>query len=583
MKISVPDLISKFLLDAEISDVFSVSGGYNILLLDSLKKHGIKLNFFHHQQALAMAAQGYYRMSGKIPLCLTTAGPGATNMITGVYGSWVDSLPMFIISGQCSINQIAHLSKHSCRQLGQQDSPILQIVEPITKYATTITDEKAIVTQLTKAYNIMNHDRKGPVWIDIPLNIQNVKVNTSELYTTFLEVQTHEDIPQQFISKFTKLLQTSKKPLIVVGNSIRTSNSYELLHEFLNKTNLPVVTGVHSGVDCIDNTYENYAGRIGMLGQNTSNDIVQQCDLLIVLGSRLTFKMTGYNELLFAPNAKKIIVDIDQNEIDKHSFTPDLKFVGNIYNVLNKLVLTEFQLDINDWLSHIKFVRSTQLFYLQKHKNIKQCVSLYYFTSILSNYTKDVPTITSNGSAHVVIMQMMKLQQKQRLFTNTGCVSMGYGLPSSIGACIANKQRTVCIEGDGSIMMNIQQLQTVVNYNLPLVIIVINNGGYLSIRMSQNAQCNSILINSNAPSEDLTLPSFQKMANAFGIKYYCITTNDQIDNTLMKVFNDELIPIFVQLICNPNQQHQPRVVPKGIDDNGNIIPGCLSNMYISQE
>lgn len=574
MKVS--DIVIKFLEDKGIKHVFTVSGGGCIHLIDSLGK-STKLDYVctHHEQAAAIAAEGYARLKEDVGACIVTTGPGGTNTLTGVLGAWLDSVPTIFVSGQVSLSQIAEGT--GCRQIGDQEFDIVSTVKPMTKYATMIKDKKDILYELEKAYDIAISGRPGPVWIDIPLDIQGSQVKDKELKQYIPQVELLPNIPKK---EFKNLILQAKKPLFMVGNGIRLSGSYKIFNNLLRKWNIPALTSLHSGVDCVDNTYEYYAGRIGILGNQSSNNIVQDTDLLIVLGSRLNVKSTGYNLDGFAPNAKIIYVDIDKNEINKHSFNIDLKIVADLKYFLEEISDIEFDLDINDWRNKVKELRSNQKYYYDKHKTLKDYASAYYFMSKLPKYINNKPIITSDGSAHVVTLQSYLLQKDQRMFTNVGCASMGYGFPAAIGACFVDKtQEVVCLEGDGSLQMNIQELQTVVHHQLPLKLIVINNEGYLSIKMSQASFFNG---NEVASGKDtgVSFPDLEKVANAYGIPYVAIKNNDEIDSQLSSAFSIEG-PVIIELFSYPYEAHEPKVVHKGVDENGKIIPGELTDMYIS--
>ena len=574
--IKVSDYIINFFENKNINTAFTVSGGGCIHLIDSLRKSKIKTYCVHHEQSALMASEGYTRETGNLSLNIVTTGPGGTNAITGLLGLWLDSIPGIIISGQVPMNQ---LSKGTgCRQIGDQEFDIIKTVESCTKYCLTITDASDLPKELEKAYQIATTGRPGPVWIDVPLDIQGSYIedttHDNEFYVT------NEEIDKTEILEFIQLISESKKPLIIVGNGIRLANSYNELNEWLINSNIPIVTGPHSGVDVVDNSYEYYAGRIGVLGQITSNQIVQEADLLIIIGSRCPVKMTGYNIKEFSPKSKKIIIDIDKNEIAKHKFSIDLKINKDIKSFLKIVNNIDLNLSISNWQRFILETRSKQIYYYPKHCNLQDYMSMYYFTYVLKNYVDDQSIITSNGTAHVVPLQMLRLNKNQRLFTNVGCASMGYGLPASIGACIGRKKQVLCFEGDGSIMMNLQELQTAKHHNLPIVIFIINNDGYLSIKMTQESFFEGNMFASGS-NNGVTLPDYKKIASAFGIKYFSIKNNQEIETKLKEIISLYQLCI-VELFCHPNEKHEPKVMSKGIDANGRIIPGSLTDMVITE-
>lgn len=575
MKVS--DIVISFLESKNVDTVFTVSGGGCIHLIDSLRKsETIKTYCPHHEQTALMASEGYYRMKGKISANVVTTGPGGTNTITGLLGLWLDSIPTIVVSGQVPSNQLS--AGTGCRQIGDQEFDIISVVKPMTKYATMIKDPKDILTELEKAYYIALEGRPGPVWIDIPLDIQGF--NLEEFKSTFLEPKYKSQIDEDLFTHLYPLINSSKKPLLIVGNGIRLSNTFDSLHQFLNKTGIPIVTGPHSGVDCVDNTYDYYAGRIGILGQQTSNKLVQEADLLLCLGTRLPVKMTGYNIKEFSPKSKKVFVDIDKNEVNKHKFNIDLFLNADLKDFFKQFDYSNLNLEIDDWKNYVKTTRKEQAYYHKKHEELKTYASFYYLISKAPKIFKNTPIVTSNGTAHVITLQMYRLNKNQRLFTNVGCASMGYGLPAAIGACIANESKDViCIEGDGSIMMNLQELQTVVNYNLPVKTIIINNEGYLSIKLSQESFFSGKEF-ASGPENGVTLPDYKKISKAFNIPYFSIKNNKNIDKTLSE-FMETPGPAIIEVFTHPKERHEPKVTHKGVDDKGKIIPGTLTDMFIS--
>jgi acetolactate synthase-1/2/3 large subunit len=575
--IKVSDYVIRFFEQKNIDSAFTVSGGGCIHLIDSLRKSlSIKTYCVHHEQAALMASEGYTRETGKLALNIVTTGPGGTNTITGLIGLWLDSIPGIVISGQVSSNQ---LSKNTgCRQIGDQEFNIVETIKSCTKYSVIITRAEDIITELDKAYNIAISGRPGPVWIDIPLDIQGSYIQDefcTENYSTPVDI-----IPFEKIQSFFDLLKNSKKPLLIAGNGIRLSGAFYDFNKWVTKLGIPVVTGPHSGVDVVDNNYEYYSGRIGILGQITSNNIVQKSDLIIIMGSRCPFKMTGYNLVDFAPGSKKIIIDIDEYEINKHDFIFDLILNNDLKSFIQQTIEFDLNLSIKEWQNFIIQSRSNQIYFYPKHKNMKNYMSMYYFTHLLKEYLNDETIVTSNGTAHVVLLQTYKLNKNQRLFTNVGCASMGYGLPAAIGACIGRKDKVICFEGDGSIMMNLQELQTAKHNNLPLTIFIINNDGYLSIKMTQDSFFDGEKF-ASGKNDGVTLPDFEKIAGAFGIDYFSIRNNEEINEKLQEIANFKNLCI-VELFCNPNEKHEPKVTSKGIDKNGRVIPGSLTDMYISE-
>lgn len=576
MKVS--DLVFDFIASKGIDTVFTVSGGGSMHLVDSLGKNKhIQYVCNHHEQACAMAAEGYARISNKPGCILVTTGPGGTNAITGVLCAYQDSIPMIILSGQVPTNQLSN--RTGCRQIGQQEVNIVECVKSLTKYAVTITDKSTILFHLQKAYHMATSGRPGPVWVDVPLDIQSVDVDIATLKQFKAKPYTSHKLKNWWYrNKLQELLNSSKKPIVVIGNGIRSSQSVDKLMDFLRKTGIPVMSGPHSAIDVVNSDYEFYAGRFGILGQYSSNHIIQESDLVISLGSRLNPKMTGYDSLKFAINATKFVVDIDINEIKKLKFKKKIGWCTDLHVFFDNTKDIRVS-DISNWQKRIKEYRDKDQLILDKHRNLTDYVSTYVLVSKLEKFLESDSTIvTSDGTAHVIPLKTMTLTKKQRLFSNEGTAPMGYGLPAAIGAYYGNKKPIICIEGDGSVMMNLQELETVRHNKIPMKLFIINNGGYLSIKLTQNSFFKGHLVASDS-SSGVSIPSFEKLAKVFGFNYISISKNSAIDDSLKEAFSSNE-PILIDVFTDPNEQHEPKVVAKGIDKDGKIIPGELTNMKV---
>lgn len=577
--IKVSDLVFDFIADCGIDTVFTVSGGGCMHLVDSLGKNKrLKYICNHHEQACAMAAEAYARTSDMPGCILVTTGPGGTNTLTGVLCAFQDSIPLIIISGQVPTSQIS--KNTGCRQIGQQEFNIVDTVKHMTKYSTVVTDPKKILYELEKAYHISISGRPGPVWIDIPLDIQSTILDYTNLkhYEIYIDYNKYSKmINKTYLMFLQEELDKSKKPMIVIGGGIRSSNTVKQLKDFLNNSNIPVMSGPHSAVDVINNDYKYYAGRFGLLGQKTSNHLIQESDLIISLGSRLNPKMIGYDSKKFAPLANKFIVDIDDNELKKLDFCNvtykwniDLKY---FFNIVSDIKIP----DIHNWQNYVLEKRSTETLVLPKHRNVKKYVSTYVFVEQLEKYLKnDSIIVTSDGTAHVIPLKTMQLKGNQRLFSNEGTAPMGYGLPAAIGAYYGSNKPIICIEGDGSIMMNLQELETIKYHNMPIKIFIINNDGYLSIKLTQDSFFKGNLVASNRTS-GVSLPCYKKIAKCFDYDYYSITNNNNINRQLKRIFSNKNSCI-VEIFTDPNEQHEPKVKAKGVDGSGRIIPGELSDI-----
>ena len=376
------------------------------------------------------------------------------------------------------------------------------------------------------------------------------------------------------IDHIIKKLSESKKPLVIVGNGVRLSGGINELKEFLNKTNIPVITAVN-GNDIVNESYINYAGRFGTHAQICANNLLDDCDFLLTIGSRLYIRQTGYNFKAFAQNAYKIYTDIDVNELNKPTLFPDYKITTDAKVLLVKLNQKQLPLSSYDWQQYVQDKFKNNITVLDKHREKKDIVSNYQFIEKLNNIlTENDHVITSDGSANIVTMQVLKLKGNQRLITNTGCAAMGYGLPAAIGAS-SNNTKIICIEGDGSLHLNVHELQTMKHNNLPIKLIVLNNNGYLSIKLTQKFLFKGKYVASEE-SSGVTMPNFKKLIKAYDLPYFNITNNDNIHPTLTEFLSQDG-PCVLEVFTDPDEFHEPKVVAK-LDDEGKFIPGELNNI-----
>jgi len=573
MKVS--DYVAQFITNIGVKDVFTVPGGGCIHLSNSFARE-TKLNNIanHHEQACALAAEGYARLNEHLGVCLFTSGPGGSNAWTGTLCSYQDSVPIMIISGNVNKELTTNYTGLKLRQLGDQEFNVVKTVENFTKYAIQVNDPQQIKYHLEKAYYLATTGRKGPVWIDIPLNVQSFDIDPKEL-SGFIPEQENNNISDDDLKTILNKLSQSKKPLIIAGHGVRLSNSVNLLNSILEKYKIPVITSFN-GNDSISNEYEYYCGRFGTHAHISANNIVQEADFILSLGSRLYVRQIGYNFKGFAKNAFKVYVDIDQEELYKPTLYPDIRIVSDV-NILLTNIESKIKIgDITDWREYCKdkFISSPTV--LDRHRK-KSPLSIYAFMEAFnSSMRSDLPIVTSDGSANIVGMQVIKLKKNQRLFSNKSTAPMGYGLPAAIGACFANnKKEVICLEGDGSIHMNIHELQVVVQNNLPIKIFVFNNDGYLSIKITQKTFCGGLLSLSNS-SSGLTLPNYKKIAKAYGISYKAIKSKRNIQEQIKKLINTPG-PQFIEVFVNPEEFHEPKVMAS-LDSKGNFIPGELQNI-----
>ncbi len=569
----VSDYIIQFLKNKYgIDTFFVVSGGGCIFLVDSLGAENIRYIATHHEQAASIAAEGYARINNKLGACIVTSGPGGTNAITGVLCSWLDSIPIIVLSGQVNKEMTTNYTGLNLRQLGDQEFNIVQSVKNMTKYAIQVNDPNQIKYHLEKACKIATTGRPGPVWLDIPLNVQSSIIDPDSL----IGFQDNIIIPQpqkEDINLVIEKIKEAKKPLLVVGNGIRLSNAVQSLYKFLDHTNMPTISAVN-GNDIVTNDYRYYYGRFGTHAQICANNLLSECDLLLTIGTRLYVRQIGYNFSDFANQAYKIYVDIDDNELNKPTLYPDLKILSDadafIREMLNNNVETNIE---SSWIERCDELNKNPKV-LDRHKNEKDYVSHYYLIEQLEKYIpKDYHIITSDGSANVVTMQVLNLRKGQRLITNTGCAPMGYGLPAAIGASINHK--ILCIEGDGSLHLNVHELQTMKHYNLPIKLLLLNNDGYLSIKITQDNFFKGKYVASEK-SSGVTFPKFKNICEAYDLPYLSINKHDEID-TILSQFFDIDGPCICEVFTSPNEYHEPKVVAK-LGDDGKFIPGKLKDI-----
>jgi acetolactate synthase-1/2/3 large subunit len=561
---TVAEYILKFLVSKKVSDVFLITGGAISFVVDEFSRNkNIKYKCVAHEQAAAMMADAYSRVGKGLGATMVTSGPGAQNLVTGIACSWFDSIPVIHISGQVNSFELSssHISTKKVRQVGFQETDFVSIVKPITKFAYQLKNPNEIKYVLEKAFYLANEGRPGPVLIDIPMDFQRSKINLKKLQSFKLPKKKNNKIILNNIYKVKDLLNKSTRPILVVGGGIRISKSINELEKFLKKIDVPIVT-TWSGLDTIDYNNKNYIGCIGVYGSRAANFAVQNSDLVLNLGSRLDTRITGGKPETFARSAKVVSIDIDEHELNKQR---GLKIYLKINEDLNKflstfnLMLKKFKFSASDdWKSicqkwKIKYPNVKNIYYKQK-----KFVNPYCFIDRLSEKLNKKDIIITDDGGHLTwTIQAFKVKKGQRVFSAFGNSPMGYAFPAALGASIANKQqRIICIDGDGSIQINIQELQTMVANKLPVKLFVINNDGYGIIKQFQELYLKK-RYEASIPSKGVTNPDFNKISNAYGINYSEIKNNKQIDKILNKVLNSKR-PEFINVIIDPNQ----KIIPK---------------------
>ncbi len=577
--IKVSDFIANFLAEHQdtAKTVFMVSGGGNMHLIDSLgKNETLEYVCNHHEQACAIAAEGYARVSNKIGIAYVTTGPGGTNAITGVYGAWVDSIPTLTISGQVKFETtIASQPELKLRQLGDQEVNIIDLVKPITKYAVMITDENTVKYHLQKAVYEAKSGRPGPVWLDVPLDIQEAMVDEDELIEFTIPTQ---EVYDTKINEVIEALKKAQRPVIIAGNGITLSCGILNLRHLVESLNIPVVTAI-SGIDLIPTNHKLFFGRPGILGERAANFIVQNSDLVIVLGTRLNLRHLSFNWKYFTREAKKIMVDIDENELNKKTFIPDVKIKSDVKQFLLDLekATKGLKLSINDWINYCNKIKFKYPVLKNSQKDRTDFVSSYYFPTLLSEkLPKNALIVTGNGTAYTSTYQAYNVREGDRIFANSGCASMGYDLPAAIGACLANyKKDVICITGDGSIQMNLQEMQTIIHYQLPIKIFMYNNNGYLSIRITQSTYFNKNFVG-ESPVSGVSIPDMKKLAEVYGFKVFQIKTNKDANEKIETVLNTKG-PVFCEVMLDPDEEIGPKVASYKKED-GTMISKPLEDL-----
>lgn len=581
--IKVSDYIFDFLKSKGVSHVFMLPGGGAMHLVDSLGKSNIDYVCCLHEQAAEIAAEAYGQHTNEIGVCLTTSGPGATNAITGVTAGWIDSTPMFILSGQAKREDL--IGSTGVRQIGSQEVQIIDMVKPITKYAVQVMDAGEIRYHLERAYAEATTGRKGPVWLSIPLDIQGMSIDENSL-EAYHPDKAEDCVAEETITKVIDLLKGAKKPLILAGNGIKLAGAEHVLRQLLEELPLPVQT-TWKTIDLLDEKDRLYAGHPGAMGDRGANLILQSADLLISVGSRLDTSLTAFNEKNFAKSAKKVIVDIDENELKRMKVEQvEDKVIGDAGDFLDKLLsaVKRENWDVqakawNLWLEECHEVRKKYPVVTEEHQKVKDKVSAYYFIDRLCNQLTehDVVVPESSGAAGEITYQAFQLKYGQKMKNAAGLGSMGFGLPYAIGSCLANdKRRTVLINGDGAFQMNLQELETVKRLGLPIKMFIWNNDGYASIRSMQRNTFEGHYVASGR-SSGLQMPDICKVAAAYEIPVFRMADNTEAEQILSEVLNTEG-PVLCEVIISPEETVSPRTKSFRLPD-GRMQSSLLEEMW----
>ncbi len=574
------DYIVEFLEKKKIDTVFQVSGGGSIFLGDALyKAKKIKYIAHHHEQAASFAAEGYARSKNDVGCCVVTTGPGGTNAVTGISSAWIDSIPVIFIAGQAFYNQTIQNTKK--RQIGVQEINIVDIVKPITKFSVMIKEPNLINFYLEKAFHICKSGRPGPVFLDIPADVQNANIDKKTILKfRYNSLKTNYRIKED-INKIINKLKSSKRPVIHLGHGVRLSKSQNLVKRFFDKHQIPFLVTWNAD-DIVSSNHKMYFGKPGQFGERGSNFIIQNCDFYLSIGTRLPYMVTGYNPKDFARSAKfKAMVDVDMHELKKKNLKLNLKIKSDAKYFLEELFkkIKNYKPD-KKWIHYCNYVRKKNPILIDKMINEKKYVNSYYFVKKLSQRTQPNDTIvTDMGFSFTTSHQAIDIKNNQKFFTNSGHAPMGWGLPATIGAYYAGKKRNtnlICLTGEGGLQMNIQELATVMHNKIPIKIFVFNNGGYLTIKQTQLLGFDGRIMGADKKS-GLSFPNYKKLANAHNISYKKIKNHKNLDKTIKSILKSKK-PFLCELIMSPGEEQIPKAVNRR-NELGKSIPAKLEDMY----
>ena len=590
--IRVADLIARTLVARGVQHVFMLTGGGAMHLNDALgREPGLAKVFTHHEQAAAIAAESYCRLSNRPAAVNVTTGPGGVNALNGVYGAYVDSIAMVVVSGQVKRETCAPNFPLPLRQLGDQEIDIVSMVRGITKYAVVLDDPADARKVIEKALHLCRRGRPGPVWIDVPIDVQAAPVDPDALqpYDPAADDDAHEaantaaelgaltgDALVTEVSAMLGELLGAERPVVLAGAGVRISGQHAAFLQFVERLGIPVVTGWNAH-DVVPDEHPLYVGRPGTVGDRGGNFAVQTADYLLVLGSRLNIRQVSYNWRSFARNARVAMVDIDRTELTK----PTLALHRSIHADLADFFAVAEQLPApgNDrkderraFLARSRERSARFPVVLPEYWSSQGPINPYVFGKVLFDELEDGDVVVSgDGTACVTVFQVAQLKPGQRLFTNSGCASMGYDLPAAIGAWYAGEaKRIICLAGDGSIMLNLQELQTIAGNRLPIKIFVLNNDGYHSIRQSQQNHFPDNIVGCG-PDSGLTFPEFDRLAGGFGIPASRVDRDDGLAAAIRAVLDGEG-PRLCEVMIDKNQEFAPKLSSRRLDDGTMISP-----------
>ena len=575
MKLS--DYVTDNLAEYGVRHVFMLPGGGSMHLNDSLGRcTRLKYVCNLHEQACAIAAEAYGQCTNNLGVCMVTTGPGSTNTLTGVAAAWMDSTPMLVVSGQVKRADLCY--GKGVRQLGFQEIDIVPIVESITKYAVTVKDPETIRYHLEKAIWLARNGRPGPSWIDIPLDVQAADVNpTDQKCFSPADENLVTPVKKEYLSERVRsvlqLLSDSARPVILIGNGVRLAKAEETFHQLAKKLEIPILT-TWKALDFFDDSDPLFIGRPGAVGQRAANFAQQQSDWLLMLGARMDMGQTAYMHKYLARDAKKIMVDIEEGEINKISQVIDISITADAGDFIDEMLRQTENIQPtrevwSDWWQQCRAWKKDYPVVRQEYKEYKDGVSIYALVDAISNVTEagDLVIPGSSGACSEVTMQAFKSKKGVRVFNSEGMGPMGFGIAAALGGCVASGgKRTICIEGDGGFAMNTQELETIRRLQLPVKFFVLDNGGYASIRATQQSYFESRFYGSTKKG-GLTLPSIEAIARAYEINYLTMETSRDIDNIVAESV-ETIEPVICRVKVSARQITAPRVISRQTENGG---------------
>ncbi len=600
MKIRMADYIVDFLAAHGVTDCFTVVGGGAMHLNDAFgHDERIQCIYNHHEQACAIAAEAYARLENRIAAVCVTTGPGGTNAITGVVGGWLDSIPMFVVSGQVRYDTTARYAERftgglPLRAVGDQEFDITKSVECMCKYAVMLEESTDIRYILEKAWHLATTGRPGPVWVDVPVNYQGMLIETDELRGYDID-EREEELPKpvsdEIIDAVLAEISKAKRPVIYAGGGVRISGGFEVFRKVVDKLGVPVVTYWNS-IDLIEDEHSLYCGRGGNMGDRAGNFAVQNADLVVAIGTRISIRQVGYNWKTWAREAKVIMVDIDQAELKKPTIHVDMPIwadAGDFLDALNRRIGDDAGPISKEewWREQCRTWKKRYPVTLKRHwKENGETANVFAFIRYLSESLPEGSlTAVSNGACCVVGHQDWCIKKDTRFIINNAIASMGYGIPAAIGVCISGgRKETICLEGDGSIMMNLQELQTILTNQLPIKLFLINNAGYHSIRQTQNNLFREhSKVGIGPESGDLSFPDYRKIAEAFGYPYFCAHSNEEMKEAVQEVLAQPGFA-FCEIFTDTEQVWEPKSATRRLSD-GRLVSPPLEDLapFLSRE